>query len=154
MLIWKKFYLTFPQTRFDTIDVKYCSQNNMFIFLSKNFKKISKFHFMNLSDFKEEFKIGLPPNPRPENFDADPDFFDLAEVKFLTIEWLNDPYRRDSTPFLSKVETIPLENIKCDEVSSHEDTVTLERQCSKNIYTGIISIFSKISSLFRISVTK
>ena len=58
-------------------------------------------------------------------FAEDDEIYDLSDVKFLTVEWLNDSII--NSPFLSSVESIPVEDIKCDNVQGDEDTVTLER---------------------------
>ena len=54
---------------------------------------------------------------------------DLTEVDYLLITWKNDPFKgRGKVPFLSKVETIDLDDLECDNVNSLEETtVTLDR---------------------------
>lgn len=71
-------------------------------------------------------QIGIP-DKKNETFAADDSTYDLSDVKFLTVEWLNDEHNLDGKPFLSRVESISSDEIKCDSVESYEDTVTLER---------------------------
>lgn len=54
---------------------------------------------------------------------------DLTDVDYLLITWKNDPFKgRGKVPFLSKVETIDLDDLECDNVNSLEETtVTLDR---------------------------
>jgi hypothetical protein len=66
-----------------------------------------------------------------ESFESDDTSYNLEGVDFLTVEWQNDAHNKNKNgekhPFLSRVESIPLENMKTDSVQSFDDTVTLER---------------------------